>query len=94
MEKPVAKATGFFYVRRPGKLANGPLRLFRPGRDADRPSCPAAPLAEPAGNCPGRDDIEYPGPQKTKGPVAGALSGAFGVEVYGFEEGMKKKGSL
>lgn len=37
---------------------------------------------------------QYPGPQKTKGPVAGALSGAFGVEVYGFEEGMKKKGSL
>lgn len=35
-----------------------------------------------------------PGPEKTKGPVAGALSGAFGVEVYGFEEGMKKEGSL
>ena len=71
MKKPVAKATGFFYVRRPGKLANGrPLRCGSPVR---------------AG---------IPGPQKTKGPVAGALSGAFGVEVYGFEEGMKKKGSL
>ena len=58
------------------------------GQGCGQAIVPAAPLAEPAGNCPGRDDIEYPGPQKTKGPVAGALSGAFGVEVYGFEEGM------
>jgi len=81
---------------REGSRTTAPLRRSRPGRDAaDRPSCPAAPHKEPAGNFPGRDDAGgIPGLEKTKGPVAGALSGAFGVEVYGFEEGMKKEGSL
>lgn len=64
------------------------------GQGCGQAIVPRRPSRRARGNCPGRDDIEYPGPQKTKGPVAGALSGAFGVEVYGFEEGMKKKGSL
>lgn len=45
-------------------------------------------------NCLAGMTWQHTGPKKTKGPVAGALSGAFGVEVYGVEEGMKKKGSL
>ena len=91
MKKPVAKATGFFYVRRPGKLANGrPLRCGSPVRAGMRTGHRAPP---PLSQSPRATALagmawQYPGPQKTKGPVAGALSGAFGVEVYGFEEGM------
>lgn len=88
MEKPVAGAAGFFYARRPGKRAiNRPVTpLVRAGvRDADRARGSRSPDTD-TGPGASRPGWYRPSPeaQKTKGPVAGALSGAFGVEVYGF----------
>ena len=81
-------------VREARERSTVPLRLSRPGRDADRPPSPAPLSKSLPDNCLAGMTWQHPGPKKTKGPVAGALSGAFGVEVYGVEEGMKKKGSL
>lgn len=97
MKKPVAKATGFFYVRRPGKprTVGRSAAALPSGQGCGQTIVPRRPSRRARGQLPWPGwHGSIPGPQKTKGPVAGALSGAFGVEVYGFEEGMKKKGSL
>ena len=97
MKKPVAKATGFFMsaVRGSSRTVDRSAAALPSGQGCGQAIVPRRPSAEPAGNCPGRDGMAVSrAPKDEAGPVAGALSGAFGVEVYGFEEGMKKKGSL
>ena len=97
MEKPVAKATGFFMsaVRGSSRTVDRSAAALPSGQGCGQTIVPRRPSRRARGQLPWPGwHGSIPGPQKTKGPVAGALSGAFGVEVYGFEEGMKKKGSL
>lgn len=82
-------------VRGSTRTVDRPAAALPSGQRGGQTIEPRPPLEEPAGQLlwPGWHG-SIPAKKKTKGPVAGALSGAFGVEVYGFEEGMKKKGSL
>lgn len=98
MKKPVAKAAGFFYVRRPGKRAiNRPVTsLVQAGvRDADRAWCSRSPDTD-TGPGASRTDWYRPSrrPKRRRAPLPGPCLVRLVWRFMGFEEGMKKEGSL